>query len=348
MSEKKYSVKDFLLDERFQQWVRNPEEVSNAYWKHFQEHHPEARQPIAEARNFLLKLNFEEQPRSEAVKQRIRQNIHNAINTTEMQIPATNHPYQRKEIRYYQPWIRVAASLTAFILIVGGYLFFRETPNTRYTTGFGQTKTISLPDGSMVKLNANSSLIVAAEGWKNEGEREIWLEGEAFFEVEKRNTSEGLPAKFQVHSGKVTVEVLGTKFNVNSRHQQTKVVLSSGKVKLNIEKETEKQEVLMEPGELVEVDELNKAVEKRMVDPVHFTSWTENKLIFENTPLSQIRKLLEDNYGLKWNIENSDLLSKEFTGTAPADEIDILLEKLSLVYNLNLKKVANEVTIEEK
>jgi len=347
MPEKKYNVNDFLLNERFQQWVQNPDEVSDAYWQHYQKHHIEARQPIAEARSFLLKLNFEEQTRSEAVKQRIRQNIERAIQGSAKKIRTESAPVKKHYLRNRQ-WIGLAASIAAVLLLVGGYLFFPVNDNIRYTTGYGQTKTIGLPDGSMVKLNANSSLVVAGDDWEKTGKREIWLEGEAYFEVEQRTTAAGKPSQFVVYGGKVRVEVLGTRFNVNRRHRQTRVVLSSGKVKLNIEKDTEQQEVLMAPGDMVEVDEQDEAIEKRNVDPKLFTSWTENKLIFEDTPLSQIKKLLEDNYGFTISIKNSGLLNKEFTGTTPADEIEILLEKLSLVYNLNIKKNANEVSIEEK
>ena len=73
--------------------------------------------------------------------------------------------------------------------------------------------------------------------------------------MEKRKTTENDLAKFVVHTGKVKVEVVGTRFNVRTRRSATKVVLSSGKVRLNIRRDAahDPEEVMMEPGELVAV-----------------------------------------------------------------------------------------------
>ncbi len=59
--------------------------------------------------------------------------------------------------------------------------------------------------------------------------------------------------KFAVHTGEVAVEVLGTCFNVWKRGKKTKVVLSTGKVKLDLENSSEA--VLMQPGDLVELEQ---------------------------------------------------------------------------------------------
>ncbi|MBK8505327.1 MAG: FecR domain-containing protein [Saprospiraceae bacterium] len=94
-----------------------------------------------------------------------------------------------------------------------------------YTAGFGERQKIVLPDGSAVDLNANSSLRLGSQ-WV-EGIQEVWLEGEAYFEVEK-NLSKGV--KFTVHTNGPDVEVVGTHFNVDSRKEETRIYLEEGKV----------------------------------------------------------------------------------------------------------------------
>ncbi|WPP51809.1 FecR family protein [Catalinimonas niigatensis] len=347
MSEKKYSVKDYLLNESFQQWVKAPNEENIAYWQHYQKLHPEAQLPIQEARSLILQLDFEEEKRSKATRRRIKIGIDEAIRKGAEREQQHLYAERRSKIKS-RYWLGIAASITAIIMLTASYfLFYQAEEFTTYATAYGETKTLLLPDNSVVRLNANSSLRIAEESWQNVAIREVWLEGEAFFEVEKSSTKEGELAKFVVYSGKVKVEVLGTKFNVNSRRRQTSIVLSSGKVKLNIDKESEREEVMMVPGDRVEVDEQRQEVGKSIVDPALYTSWTENKLVFENTPLHQIKKLLEDNYGFEVRISNQTLLSREFTGVAPADDIAILLDKLSIIYNLNITSNEEQISIEE-
>src|SRR5690606_15777064 len=105
------------------------------------------------------------------------------------------------------------------------------------TTGYGETRKINLPDGSLVVLNANSELKYESN-WQQAPMREVWLQGEAFFEVVKTTEEK----QFIVHTGSLDVEVLGTQFNVHNRHQKVQVVLSSGKVKLQ---PLERQESLL-------------------------------------------------------------------------------------------------------
>ena len=350
-----YCTEDFLLDEYFQRWVKHPNLENDTYWQEFLRRHPEARKSVAEAKTLILQLDFPTEPRSQATKDRIKSTIDNAIgeNVSSKEIPrypelsSPNEPLSSLT----RKWVSIAATITGLILLSGIYfIFFPSSDYTEYTTDYGETETIVLPDQSIVTLNANSSLRIDKDGWDNQSERKVWLRGEAFFAVEKQKTPQGVPARFIVHSGKVQVEVLGTRFNVNSRRRETKVVLSAGKVKLNIQRDTQHdhKEVLMKPGELVAVRESKHEVEKRIVDPSQYTAWTENKLVFDKTPVAIIQQLIEDNYGLEVLIENPSLLSKEFTGAAPADDLDILLGKLSVVYNLTVTRRGNEILLEEK
>ena len=128
----------------------------------------------------------------------------------------------------------------------------------RYTSGAGQQRTITLPDGSVVVLNANSTLTTAAH-WTAETPREVWLTGEGYFRVTHRAprpvadiTAAPAPIKFVVHAADLSIAVLGTQFDVNSRAGATKVVLASGKVAVERQMLLTREHLLMQPGDLVE------------------------------------------------------------------------------------------------
>ena len=354
MPGKKHSVKRFLSDEYFQQWIKAPNAENNAYWQEFLHLHSEAKEEIEGARKFIAQLDFYEEPHGEATKRRIKENIDKAIQEDASQNVRPLYPElfvnQPKKVSSLKKWMSIAATFTGLLLLVGAYLMFFAQDFTTYTTDYAQTRTIVLPDQSVVTLNANSTLRVAEDNWDNTLERKVWLEGEAFFEVEKRKSGEGEPAKFVVHTGDVLVEVLGTKFNVNARHQETKVVLTSGSVKLNIKEETENAEkqIMMKPGEMVAVSKDKQEIVKKVVNTSYYTAWKENKLIFEHTPVAEIIQLIEDNYGLNVCIHSSSLLEKKFTGAAPADNLNILLTKMSVVYNLKISRNDRGITIEDK
>src|SRR5690606_19390960 len=143
------------------------------------------------------------------------------------------------------------------VLLIGLFFYLGGTTNISgsreivYTTGFGERLEVELNDDSHITLNANSELRWSEE-WKEKGNRQAILKGEAFFEVKKQN---GIP--FIVNTNDVAVEVLGTSFNVDSREEKTVVYLDEGKVNLRLKDQQDQedlkkdQEIVMKPGDQV-------------------------------------------------------------------------------------------------
>jgi transmembrane sensor len=145
-------------------------------------------------------------------------------------------------------------------------------------TNYGERLTVTLPDQSSVVLNGNSKLRYA-ENWSQSSEREVWIDGEGFFAVQHTTNHQ----KFVVHTREgLDVEVLGTKFNVKSRENGSEVLLTEGKVKLNVGNKSDNS-VYLEPGELATVKK-NK-LSKRVVEDKQYTSWVRSKLFFDKTTL---------------------------------------------------------------
>lgn len=119
-----------------------------------------------------------------------------------------------------------------------------------YRTGFNETKSIELKDGTRVNMNANSVLRVPRFGF-GQKTREVLLTGEANFSVTHTIDNQ----KFIVKADhNLEVVVLGTEFTVYSRHRGSKVVLNKGKVQLRYKEGNASKEVMMKPGDLVTLD----------------------------------------------------------------------------------------------
>jgi len=242
--------------------------------------------------------------------------------------------------------IMIAASLLLLISAGVWYLKTTSSPDTNlYKTDFAQVKNIVLPDGSKVTLNANSQLKLSVN-WGEKGDRQVWLDGEAYFEVEKKPSTH---QKFIVHTKDIDVEVLGTKFNINTRHEKAMVSLEEGKIKLSLNGETKKilkkkykdEEIEMKPGQLVELDTasgINLVAEEN----IHFHSgWVRNEFHFDNTQLKEIATMIKDVYGYSLETENEQLLLRTVSGDLRAANLQELVNVLQLAFKVKM-------TIEKK
>jgi ferric-dicitrate binding protein FerR (iron transport regulator) len=250
-----------------------------------------------------------------------------------------------------QFWLSRVAAVFIGILIVAavGYLYLRED-TVRYQTEYGQLQVITLPDSSRVTLNGNSTLSYRAD-WSNPTDqtgagREIWLEGEAFFEVTEIVLTSQQKAKFVVHTAQLDVEVVGTAFNVTNRRRATRVVLNSGKVKLHVPVEEQDSIITMEPGDLVAFSEAAHALEQRVVPPEQYSSWKDRQLVFVDTPLRDVITLLEDTYGFRVVLEDPSIAEKKFNGTVSTEQISLLLKALSSTFNLTIQQEDDLITIQ--
>ena len=244
---------------------------------------------------------------------------------------------------------KAAASITGLLLIASVlyYLFF-GVKTIVHSTGFGETVTLVLPDSSMVTLNANSSLEYHSK-WFEKDLREVWLKGEAFFQVRKsiQKPETNSLAKFIVHTRQMDVEVVGTQFNVNDRRGKTIVVLSSGSVRLNSHLIEEKA-LVMQPGDLVELSANRHRFVRKTVNPEVYSSWKDKKLILNNTTAGEIAEIIEDYYGVKVSFEDSDLAEKTLTGSIPNHNLEAFLTIFSASIGVQAERQGNQLILKNK
>ncbi len=202
----------------------------------------------------------------------------------------------------------------------------------------GQKSMITLPDGSVVWLNAGSKITYTSDFGVHH--RNLRLSGQAFFDVFKDKSK-----PFVVRCKDLEVEALGTSFDINAYQQkQVKVSLLTGKVRVSPGKKKEEQHVLL-PGEYSIVDENNHVVEKGKFDSGLATAWKEGKLIFRDMTLDEMIPILELWYGVQ--IENKTRMKtqKHFNGTFERESLSNILENMGLSMGFESEKNGNKVIL---
>lgn len=241
------------------------------------------------------------------------------------------------------PWL-AAATISLLLLSVGPWWFYQRSTTSPWVTihtPYGQIRRVVLPDQSVVTLNGNTS-IRYAKHWQTGQPREIWVNGEAFFEVVHTRTHQ----PFRVHlPEQMNVEVLGTRFNVYTRQSATKVVLNEGRIQMRVANQSGNR-LEMKPGDLFFADTKARLFYKKKVDAQAQSSWRTDKLVFDGTTLAEIATMLRDTYGLEVDIRDQQLSKQTFSGTIPSTNAATILRGLAGLFNLTIIQKDNHVTIE--
>jgi ferric-dicitrate binding protein FerR (iron transport regulator) len=228
-------------------------------------------------------------------------------------------------------WQRVAAILLLPILILGGYYFFRNTGvenNTivwqTITTPPGVKSQAQLPDGTKVWLNSESKLSYPSSFTRHE--RNIKLEGEAYFEVAKDKRH-----PFYVDLEKIGIEVTGTTFNVINykEERQTEVILTSGKVKLLEQKENKRIGITeMEPGQKAVYGGSADKISLQRIDTEKYVSWIYGRLIFRDDPMTEVIRRLNRWFNVDIEIADPGIAQYIYTATFQEETIEQILNLL--------------------
>ncbi len=327
-------VIQFLTDNHFKRWVLNPEdETLRLFWEKWLLGNPQYEDVVADFKLLILKMHHQKDSFDAQAAKNVWQNIQNTLSEASDTEGVVSIEKPR---RLYLTWLSVAASIA--LLITAGFFYFNKnnTNKTILQTAYGETRSLILPDGSEVMLNANS-VLEWTNDWQIGKDREVRLAGEAYFIVnEQGNTAHR--DRFIVHTPNLDVEVLGTRFNVNTYRPETQVVLQKGSVEIQTKVHNKVKKYSLAPEQ--------RAIFKRDLDNVVITQvnsnsllgWKDRRFIFDNTPLSEVAIMLENTYGFKVIIENEELKNKLISGEIPTSERKALLSALSALYSLKINE----------
>ena len=294
-----YTLADFIQDDAFIQWARSPDAAGDAFWQQIGELYPHQKEVIAQARQTVLNLAELSRPPFDAEEAGlIWAQISGQMDGAPVSTPV-----------YRLSWLRYAAAAVVVLLAGWAIQRWQREPETLYAQRSEQIdnvreevnetqaeKVVRLPDGSQATL-AHGSRISFPEKM-NGGKREVYLSGEAFFDV-KRNPSK----PFFVYAGELTTRVLGTSFTVRSfdRENVASVQVRTGSVSVEARAERKMQSVVLSPNQQASFFRKEERLSMGLVKapqpvvpqpgPAGFT--------FNNAPVSAIFDSLGRAYGIE-------------------------------------------------
>ena len=250
-------------------------------------------------------------------------------------------------------WLRnIAAAAIAIIALSACFYFFRiYSPGhpvsarlTELKTNNGSIAKIRLADGTLVTLNALSTLTYPKNFTGKT--REVFLNGEAFFDVAKDHSH-----PFIVHTNQSDIQVLGTAFDIKSykNDPQFEATLFRGSIQATL-KDNPTIKVILKPTDKLLIQHTSYSLTKETYfddsNTLNIeTAWMNNKLVFKNEPFEQLANSLERKYGNNIIFKNDLLKSIKFTGEFEKEDINQILLSLQIVTRFNYKISGNNIYI---
>lgn len=210
---------------------------------------------------------------------------------------------------------------------------------------FGKNLSLTLQDGSVVRLNSGSTLTYPSS-FVGKDKREVQLEGEAFFEVAK---NPGQP--FIVGTKNMYTQVFGTVFNISAYDEDntSEVVLVEGSVGIaSTDDDVAGNLQMLKPSQRASNKEGSGGrfvIED--VDVTPYISWTQGVLSFENEEMSEIIKRLQRQFNIKIVNKHEKLGERRFTGMFDEEDLDRILQTIQAHTHFSYSKEGNTITITE-
>lgn len=237
----------------------------------------------------------------------------------------------RKRISFIR-WVAVACISILIGVGISTYILQKTDPEPFIVFAEkGQKANIELPDGTRVWLNSDTKLTYDSQ--YNTSARNVFLEGEAYFEVSKDKEK-----PFVVNANGVYVEALGTSFNVKAytTENQVTATLLEGKVRVS----HTGSEVILEPNERAVYQKNDPVVRKnRITEASHVILWRDDELAFYGETLEEIGIVLERIYNVKIIFTSEEAKKHSFTGVIKNSRLNNVFEIIGMTapieYSIN-------------
>ena len=342
-----FTTDDFIEDIQFRQWVQQPDDISEEFWANFLRENPYKETTIANARTILKVI--EQKVKKDFLTQEDEDQIFNHIQE-QIEVEA------KAKIRRLPIWFSWAAAASILIGIMVWqfiptksdslnrivYESNREKALIPLTEKQNNTKKIllvTLDDGSSIFLNPNSK-ISYAKNFNRGNIREVYLSGEAFFEIAKN------PNKpFLVYANELVTKVLGTSFNIRAFADEKDITVKvrTGRVAVAVARLSDVQQkisireldgiMLLQNQQAVLSRQEVRLVKSLVENPIIFDkdqpkNLMQQQFAFSATKATDVFKSIEKAYGVNI-VFDEDLLSQcQFTGNITDES---LYEKLDII-----------------
>lgn len=249
-------------------------------------------------------------------------------------IAATERNVVRVVLLY---WQRIAAIIVIPLLLLCTYFYLNKNSSQYNAIEYQEVKSphgtfseVCLSDGTHVWLNGGSSLRYPLVFRK--GEREVFLHGEGYFEVEADKEN-----PFVVETGRITLRATGTAFNIEAYNNDsiTAVTMVKGKVDVAFGNSSP---VAMIPGERASFNNLTKQCLIAKTDPYKWYAWKDGLMIFRDDPLSYVFKRLGQTFNVNIDLRDTTLANAPYRATFEYESLDEILRLLRMSAPLSFKQ----------
>lgn len=361
MCKRDYKTEDFVLDPEFQKWVLSPDTPTKSYWEGYINQNPGKQKDMMLARKLVLNISRRTREVEEDRVEKTWNNIDQALDKMQLKdrdkhvIPLDSYStlryiesrtpidYNRSMQFYRLVGILVFAFSLSFLI---NSFFPQPVPKiveipVVYEEHFappGVKSNLTLQDGSKVILNSGSSLTYIKNFESHQ--RVLELRGEAFFEVAK---DESRP--FMVKTGPVTTTALGTSFNIKAYESESiDITLLTGLVAIDHESISSKT-VNLKKGEGLRIDLDDDGMKKVAFNGDKVLAWTKKTIVFDQTPMPEIKRVLENWYGVKITFSNLPKKDLELSGRFHDQTLKNVLEGLSYSARFEFNIEKDQVTL---
>ena len=344
-----YDASDLIDDKSFRSFAYKENVKDISFWNDWIKSHPERINEIEEAL-FLLRSIYAENKRSLSGEE-----LEQELQKVFAHVEKNENVFSKSKVfsvnRWYS-WQRIAAIFLVILVSAGIWYLNSLVPADKIAeeqvewvekiVPYGQKLTTQLDDGSLVKLNAGSKLRFPKRF--SASSREVFLEGEAFFDVE-RDTSR----KFVIHTERMLTTVLGTSFNIKAyqEDQVAQVAVATGKVLVQSAdyKGDIQKGVTLRANEMAVHDKKHPDLLKTVAPNESEFSWRDDILYFDKTPVPELIIILERWYGKNIRLENNTLRNKTYSGVFEDETLKNVLEGIKFEADINYEINGNNVTI---
>lgn len=350
-------LEDLLTDVSFVRWIRGEAtSEEERTWNSWLQEDPDHQHLVEEANRLVTTFQNEENEIPDISNE--WQRLDKLIDQEER----LQNPLQRRKGRSSMKKSRSLA-IAALLMIgisLGTYFIFQyqlledteselassQSYKQEYRTDYGEKATFRLSDDSRIVLNANSRVRFLSGVEEEQSITEVWLEGEAWFDIthfegERRRI-------FTVHTDDGSVEVLGTRFAVKTLGEETRTVLEEGKIQIRTRQTNRTRQTggtPLQPGEMALYSAGRPEVDVENVNPRVYTSWSEDIWFFEDTPVEEVVRRIEDTFGIEVMIQE-DLIQRKLSGSIKGTSIDVLAEALARILDVEIEKRDQALHIE--
>lgn len=363
----KIPIEELICDASFQEYCLGSNLSSQLYWEEWIQKNSHRSSDVKDAREVIYILSAKQGNRIEQLKQ-LREGIKQSEGFRGLiandAVNDVAHTSGKNKIRPLFKYIgAVAASL---LIAVSIYLPIPENKSmpvaiiphqteTVIRSGAEIRKTSILSDGSLITLSRHSSIKFKTDF--NETDREVWLSGEAYFDVKHDDAH-----PFIVHSLNNDIKVLGTVFNIKAYPNSpvSETFLIRGRVEV-IPHDTRYKSIILIPNQklitslvsgkssLITQETKNQVVTiNERKEAIEEVKWVRNRLNIENESLSDIAEKLEKWYGIQIQFGDEEVKNLRYSGVFESETVIKSLEALQLSYPFKFRVEQDKITISGK